>query len=139
MRVAALWILLPALSSAVSCIDDPCGPGLTYDEAAFLCRTDAEDAQVPPSSGDAEVEDASTSSVSIDAGIGACSTSWFGWACADSDECGCDAPFCAVQGGQGICTAVDCLDDPSGCPMGFECRDLRGLAPSPESLCVPSS
>src|SRR4051794_4292564 len=46
--------------------------------------------------------------------------------CKLSGQCGCSAPFCAVNPvtSEGLCTVTGCSTAPDDCPKGYSCLDL---------------
>ncbi len=66
----------------------------------------------------------------------------FGTSCSDDtthSECGCPAPFCAIQPGSetGTCTVTGCALDATLCPSGYRCLDLTRVQPELGSFCIP--
>lgn len=72
--------------------------------------------------------------------VSSCSSpSAFGDTCAENADCHCDVDFCALQPGaaSGVCTRSGCVEDPSICPAGWSCLDLKAFDPDLPSICVP--
>lgn len=124
-------VLLCSLGLAGACADTAtCDPDQVLVEGACLPRggtgggTGA-DAGTPPPDADAAGDGCAGPEVA------------FGTSCGGPDDCGCPAPYCAIQPGAsvGFCTVTGCKEHPSVCPATYGCLDLTAFgAPS---FCAP--
>jgi hypothetical protein len=112
---------------------DTCPTGYVLSQNA--CVLEAHEVFNTPDSGDA--------GPTIDAGnpdsgaTPACTDSTFGKVCLTSENCGCDTGTCTgINGAQGFCTHLGCLQDASVCPAGWSCMDAS-VYQAGVSLCIP--
>ena len=107
-----------------------CGPGYHLDR--HLCYLDPEPADSAGMAG--------TPGSAGEADAAACEPLTFASDCLVSDDCTCDADFCAAAPGQtGFCTRTGCDEDPSVCPDGYSCMDLSGFGAGLPHICVLGS
>ena len=132
-----LTVCLLASAAAPGCIEEKCDPG--YKRVLGSCfpvAPPAHDAGQGPL-GDA----AAASGEDADAGAEpppapACDReAAFGKMCTSDAECACDTTCIPVLN---LCSKLNCLDDPAGCPEGWTCTDVSAQSPDPTvtSLCL---
>jgi hypothetical protein len=128
---ARFLLLATAASSVTLGCSDECGEG--YRLVNHLCVAPV----VPDGTGGAADGGGGTGGTGgHEAGAGPVCDPTFGEDCLSSDECSCDATFCAGYPGEvGVCTRTGCIEDPSVCPSDWGCMDLAvyGLP----SICTP--
>jgi len=120
---------IAAIAASGGCSDfASCDPGERLTQG--LCLP-----QSSPPTGDAGALDAAVASA---CGPDAATGGEFGRTCTRQSDCACPAPICAVQPGatSGYCTQIDCDEDSTICPAGFQCIDLSALDPSYPFTCL---
>lgn len=128
--------LMLAVCLVIGCDIEPCDPGQTK----IMNASCIPDVPPPPANdGGSSNGEAGGRNSGGQGGSDCAQSAQFGDPCSDDSECLCATDYCAMEPGAatGSCTRSGCLDDPSVCPMDYECVDLSASDPSLPSICVP--
>lgn len=123
-----------ALYLATCTPDTRCDPGQRYElGSCFPELTGARDAgEVQDADTDAS-SDAASADAATDCKPGPGNYEGFGDACKTDRDCtSCVAPTCATAP-INQCSHVQCQDDPSICPPGWNCTDIRAFSTNPNA------